>query len=83
MVGNRAKLLLVRDAIFSVHYRLDADYHDLAPFGYSVLSYITGLLFYAFHMPECFWPGKFDHWFASHQVSTSRYQPALGSLAVK
>ena len=30
--------------------------------------YVTGLLFYGFHFPECVWPGRFDSWGASHQV---------------
>ena len=40
-----------------------------APFGLSVITYVIGLLFYAFHVPECFYPGKFDRWGHSHQVS--------------
>ncbi|WVQ83746.1 hypothetical protein IAT38_005890 [Cryptococcus sp. DSM 104549] len=40
----------------------------VAPFGLSILSYIVGLLFYAFHFPECQWPGMFDKWGASHQI---------------
>ncbi|KAK8861737.1 hypothetical protein IAR55_002560 [Kwoniella newhampshirensis] len=40
----------------------------VAPFGLSIMTYITGLIFYAFHFPECKWPGKFDTWGASHQI---------------
>nr|XP_031859596.1 uncharacterized protein CI109_005059 [Kwoniella shandongensis]KAA5526668.1 hypothetical protein CI109_005059 [Kwoniella shandongensis] len=40
----------------------------VAPFGISIVTYITGLIFYAFHFPECRWPGKFDTWGASHQI---------------
>lgn len=39
-----------------------------APFMVSVAAYVVGLLFYAFHFPECKWPGKFDTWGSSHQV---------------
>ncbi|WRT63901.1 uncharacterized protein IL334_000827 [Kwoniella shivajii] len=38
-----------------------------APFGWSIATYLTGLWFYAFHFPECRWPGKFDRWGMSHQ----------------
>jgi adiponectin receptor len=44
---------------------------DIAPFGLSVITYVIGLLFYAFHFPECFRPGKFDTWGHSHQVRLS------------
>lgn len=40
----------------------------VAPFGLSVLTYVVGLLFYAFHFPECCAPGKFDIWGASHNM---------------
>jgi len=30
--------------------------------------YITGALFYAFRIPERFFPGKVDIWFHSHQI---------------
>lgn len=40
----------------------------IAPFGLSILTYITGLVFYGFHFPESRWPGKFDTWGASHQI---------------
>jgi hypothetical protein len=33
-----------------------------------ILTYVAGLIFYAFHFPECVWPGKFDYWGASHHV---------------
>ncbi|WOO80475.1 putative protein [Vanrija pseudolonga] len=39
-----------------------------SPFGVSVLAYVLGLFAYAFHWPECIWPGKFDLWGASHQI---------------
>lgn len=39
-----------------------------APFMVSIVAYVIGLLFYAFHFPECKWPGKFDIWGSSHQV---------------
>ncbi|KAL5111003.1 Adiponectin receptor protein [Taenia crassiceps] len=32
------------------------------------LLYITGALIYAFRIPECLYPGKFDIWFQSHQI---------------
>ncbi|KAJ7204646.1 hemolysin-III related-domain-containing protein [Mycena pura] len=40
-------------------------------FGWSVLSgalYISGALLYANRIPECLAPGKFDYFFASHQI---------------
>ncbi|WVO14646.1 hypothetical protein L204_102283 [Cryptococcus depauperatus] len=40
----------------------------IGPFMYSILVYVIGLLFYAFHFPECKWPGKFDLWGSSHQL---------------
>lgn len=40
----------------------------VAPFMVSVAAYVVGLLFYAFHFPECKWPGKFDTWGSSHQI---------------
>lgn len=39
----------------------------------SIVAYVVGLLFYAFHFPECKWPGKFDIWGSSHQVRYSIY----------
>ena len=42
-----------------------------APVFPSVIAYVTGLMFYAFHAPESIWPGKFDYIGASHQVSGS------------
>ncbi|WVQ93723.1 hypothetical protein IAU59_000800 [Kwoniella sp. CBS 9459] len=39
----------------------------VAPFGWSVIAYVTGLIFYAFHFPECRWPGRFDRYGMSHQ----------------
>ena len=33
------------------------------------MAYVIGLVFYAFHWPECVWPGRFDRWGASHHVS--------------
>ncbi|WVF66092.1 hypothetical protein IAT40_000831 [Kwoniella sp. CBS 6097] len=39
----------------------------VAPFGWSIIAYLTGLVFYAFHFPECKWPGKFDRYGMSHQ----------------
>ncbi|WVR03661.1 hypothetical protein IAU60_000656 [Kwoniella sp. DSM 27419] len=39
----------------------------VAPFGWSIIAYLTGLVFYAFHFPECAWPGKFDRYGMSHQ----------------
>ena len=33
------------------------------------MTYITGLVFYACHFPECAWPGRFDYGGSSHQVS--------------
>jgi adiponectin receptor len=32
------------------------------------VTYIIGVLIYGFRIPECFWPGKFNIWFASHQL---------------
>ncbi|OWZ74740.1 hemolysin [Cryptococcus neoformans Bt85] len=40
----------------------------VAPFMVSIVAYVIGLLFYAFHFPECKWPGKFDIWGSSHQL---------------
>lgn len=40
----------------------------VSPFSLSVATYVTGLLFYAFHFPECAMPGKFDTWGASHNM---------------
>lgn len=40
----------------------------VAPFMVSIVAYVVGLLFYAFHFPECKWPGKFDIWGSSHQL---------------
>ncbi|CAO3678858.1 unnamed protein product [Umbelopsis ramanniana] len=31
-------------------------------------TYIVGVLIYGFRIPECFWPGKFNIWCASHQL---------------
>ncbi|WWC85994.1 uncharacterized protein L201_000865 [Kwoniella dendrophila CBS 6074] len=39
----------------------------VAPFGWSITAYLTGLWFYAMHFPEYKWPGKFDKWGMSHQ----------------
>jgi hypothetical protein len=33
----------------------------------SLVSYLTGLAFYATHFPECCFPGRFD-WGGSHAV---------------
>lgn len=44
----------------------------------SVFSYIFGLIFYAFHFPENMWPGRFDYWFASHQVRNPRSEGCGG-----
>lgn len=41
----------------------------------SIVSYVAGLMFYAFHFPEAKYPGKFDYLGHSHQVS-------LGTLFV-
>lgn len=46
----------------------------VGPFGASVIAYVTGLIFYAFHFPECVWPGRFDTWGASHHVSMTRFE---------
>lgn len=60
---------------------------SVAPFGLSIITYVTGLLFYGFHFPECIWPGKFDHLGASHQVSQAsparpaRPPPASSSVS--
>jgi len=40
----------------------------VSPFFRSVGMYVLGLLFYAFHFPECYFPGKFDIWGASHNM---------------
>jgi len=32
------------------------------------VCYITGAVIYALRVPERIWPGKFDIWFASHQI---------------
>lgn len=40
-------------------------------FGWLVLMallYIIGALIYAYQIPECFYPGRFDIWFQSHQI---------------
>nr|XP_019048945.1 hypothetical protein I302_02725 [Kwoniella bestiolae CBS 10118]OCF27875.1 hypothetical protein I302_02725 [Kwoniella bestiolae CBS 10118] len=39
----------------------------VAPFGWSIATYLTGLWFYAMHFPECRWPGRFDRFGMSHQ----------------
>lgn len=49
-------------------YRRHSCLECTAPFMVSVAAYVVGLLFYAFHFPECKWPGKFDTWGSSHQV---------------
>jgi adiponectin receptor len=46
-----------------------------------VITYIAGLLFYAFHFPECIWPGRFDLWGASHQVSPALC-PSTSSVVI-
>ncbi|KAG8861741.1 hypothetical protein FRB96_002699 [Tulasnella sp. 330] len=40
----------------------------LAPVGPSILAYLTGLVFYATHFPECLFPGKFDYIGGSHAI---------------
>lgn len=42
----------------------------VAPFYHSVVAYCLGLVCYAFHLPECLWPGKFDRYGASHNVGS-------------
>ncbi|ODO05057.1 hypothetical protein I350_05670 [Cryptococcus amylolentus CBS 6273] len=55
-----------------VHMILKHGWHKassfIAPFTYSLAAYAIGLIFYAFHFPECKWPGKFDTFGASHQI---------------
>jgi len=36
--------------------------------GVVYLIYLLGLIFYAWRIPERYWPGKFDIFFASHQI---------------
>ncbi|KAL1117050.1 hypothetical protein AAG570_004378 [Ranatra chinensis] len=58
----------------AVHYGivegwLNAVYN--ASLGWLILMgclYILGALVYAFRVPECLFPGKFDIWFQSHQI---------------
>ncbi|KAG8998008.1 hypothetical protein FRB94_010784 [Tulasnella sp. JGI-2019a] len=40
----------------------------LAPVGPSIVAYLTGLVFYATHFPECIFPGKFDSIGGSHAI---------------
>jgi hypothetical protein len=52
-----------------------------APFSSSGLAYIIGLVFYAFHWPECQWPGKFDRWGMSHNVGDQKDTDVPGDEA--
>lgn len=55
--------VLSHNWIFSVHLRMSV--------GCLVLMaalYITGALLYAMRIPECYFPGKCDIWFHSHQL---------------
>ncbi|KAJ3083557.1 Adiponectin receptor protein 2 [Rhizoclosmatium hyalinum] len=36
--------------------------------GLSLSCYLIGVVFYVSRFPESVWPGKFDLWFASHQI---------------
>ncbi|TIA93647.1 hypothetical protein E3P99_00093 [Wallemia hederae] len=47
---------------------LDNSLSFLAPMIPSLLFYIVGLVIYAFQIPECFAPGRFDFAFASHNA---------------
>ena len=51
-----------------------------APFGISIITYVIGLVFYAMHLPECIWPGKFNYWGSSHQVR-ARFRLNLSALS--
>ncbi|KAM7538432.1 hypothetical protein Aperf_G00000068986 [Anoplocephala perfoliata] len=57
-----------------VHYMLLEGFWDTissSAVGWLVLMaflYIAGALVYALRIPECFYPGKFDIWFQSHQI---------------
>ncbi|KAJ8658525.1 hypothetical protein O0I10_005878, partial [Lichtheimia ornata] len=45
--------------------------NDLLPIRTLILSgfgYVGGLMIYAYKVPECWFPGCFDIWFASHQI---------------
>ena len=54
-------------------YSKETDGVCAAPFGISIFTYVFGLVFYALHFPECAWPGRFDYWGHSHQVSLGVY----------
>ncbi|KXS14494.1 putative hemolysin-III channel protein Izh2, partial [Gonapodya prolifera JEL478] len=54
--------------------------HVLSLYGYALkggsvaylitmaVMYLTGAVLYAVRWPECWWPGRFDYWFHSHQI---------------
>ncbi|EJT48473.1 hypothetical protein A1Q1_02494 [Trichosporon asahii var. asahii CBS 2479] len=53
--------------LFGTH-GLEAGFRFVKPFTWSILSYVLGLICYAFHFPECKFPGRFDRLGASHQL---------------
>ncbi|TIB78833.1 HlyIII-domain-containing protein [Wallemia mellicola] len=50
------------------YHGLDNTLTFLAPIIPSLLFYVVGLIIYAFQIPECFAPGRFDFAFASHNA---------------
>jgi len=53
----------------AVHYTIEEGY--TAFLGWLILMgslYLLGAAFYAFRVPECFFPGRFDIWLQSHQI---------------
>eukprot|EP00730_Choanoeca_flexa_P017016 TRINITY_DN8138_c0_g1_i3.p1 TRINITY_DN8138_c0_g1~~TRINITY_DN8138_c0_g1_i3.p1 ORF type:complete len:514 (+),score=89.43 TRINITY_DN8138_c0_g1_i3:140-1681(+) len=63
-------------AVFpTIHYAAITDYDTLVEsfnffwlFGVSVPLYLFGAYIYMKRIPECWFPGKFDIWFHSHQL---------------
>ncbi|TIB74205.1 hypothetical protein E3Q24_00662 [Wallemia mellicola] len=58
---------IAEDTMVSYH-GLDNTLTFLAPIIPSLLFYVVGLIIYAFQIPECFAPGRFDFAFASHNA---------------
>ncbi|EJT97392.1 HlyIII-domain-containing protein [Dacryopinax primogenitus] len=58
--------------LFFAHLSLEHGIHATgefyAPIVPSVAAYTFGLCFYAWHFPECAFPGRFDYIGASHQI---------------
>lgn len=64
-------LLVILEAVPLLHAML-LSLHRYHPYLHviaaSVAVYGLGVVVYVTRMPECFWPGRFDVWFHSHQI---------------